>query len=436
MKFNYLKLLLIIQFTILHLLFSQEQKQDSLTIDQIVQIVLQNNFAVQKGKHELEASRAILGQSRSNLYPNVSGEASYSRIGPVEQLTIPDLGSFSLYPANNYDAHLGIQQLIYDFGRRHQSINLAESGINSATDRLERIKSDLSYQSVYTFYSILFLMENIKVLDDQIFDLNQHLEVTQKKVKAGTAINYDVLTTQVRVAAAESQKENVINLLQKQEINLHQLMNVSEDLPLNLKGEIEVKNVDLNSDSLIILAERQRFDLKLAQDAQTTAAIKHSIVSKGHLPIINLNLMYGIKNGFIPNLNVLRGNYVAGMRMDLPIFEGFRIHYEKEQTFAELKAAGSEVENSRNTIRSQVQKAISDIRTSMNQLKTTQIQLDQATEAKSIAEAQYEIGVLSNLELLDAQTLLTQARFNHLKSKYAYVIDFYSLEQTIGNKLW
>jgi outer membrane protein len=436
MKLIYFLFFLIVQLIISQSIYSQESNGDSLSVDQVVRMVLHNNPTVQKGIHQLEASQAILGQSRSKLYPNISGIASYSRIGPLEQLTIPDFGTFSLYPANNYDAHLGLQQLIYDFGRRYRSINLSETETKSAGDRLDKIKSDLAYQAIYAFYTILFLHENIRVLDEQIFDLNQHLDVTEKKVKAGTAINYDVLTTQVRVAAAKSQRENVINLLEKQKIILRQLMSVPEDIPLDLIGKIEIKNVELNSDSLVVLAESQRIDFKLAQDAHMAAAIRHSITRRGHYPLISMNLLYGFKNGYIPDLNVMKANWVAGIRLDMPIFEGFRIRYEKEQTYAELNAAGASMEETRNMIISQVKQAISDIQTSLIQVKTTQIQLEQATEAKSMAETQYNIGVISNLELLDSQTLLTQARFNYLKSKYAWILDYYTLEQAIGTKQW
>ena len=436
MKLRNVTLIWILLMVWSYSLLAQNAVSDSLTADRVVKMVLQNNPAIQRAEQGVEASRARVGQSRSSLYPNVTGEALYSRVGPVPELTIPDFGTFALFPENNYDAHLGLRQLLYDFGRRGKAVELAESGVKLTRDNLETLKSDLAYRSILTFYSILFLQKNIDVVNQEIFDLNQHLEVTRKKVKAGTAIEYDVLTTQVRVAAARSQLEEVQNSLQKQEIILRQLMAVPEDTTLNLRGTIPVSSISIEEDSLIILAEKQRPEYKLALDARASADLRRSLAAKGKMPLLNLNLAYGVKNGYIPNLNALRGNWVAGLQLQIPVFEGFQTHYKKVEAEADYRASGSQLEDTRNLIVSQVQQALSDVRTSLNKIQTSKVQLDQARQARGMAETQYAIGVISNLELLDAQTLLTQAQFIYLKAQYDYTISRYTLDRAIGEQPW
>jgi outer membrane protein len=436
MNFRNITLMWILLMTWGQFLFAQQEVSDSLTVEQVVKMVIRNNPAIQKAEQGIEASRARVGQSRSSLYPKMIGLASYSRVGPLEELTIPDFGTFALFPANNYDAHLGLNQLLYDFGRRGKTEKLAETGVKSTQDNLETVKSDLAYRAIFTFYSIIFLQKNIDVVNHEIFDLNQHLDVTRKKVAAGTAIQYDVLSTQVRVAGAKNQLEEVWNSLRKQKIILRQLMNLPEDSTLYLKGAIQISSTALKSDSLVMLAEKQRPEYKLVLDAQVSADLRRSLVTKGNYPILNLNLAYGVKNGYIPNLNKMRWNWVAGVQLQVPLFEGFQVHYKKEEAEADFRASGSQIEDTRNMIISQVQQAMSDVQTSLNKIATTKVQLDQAQEAKSIAETQYAIGVISNLELLDAQTMLTQAQFIYLKAQYDYVISRYALDRAIGQRLW
>jgi outer membrane protein len=436
MDFRYVKLVWIFIVLLNHFLLGQDRASDSLTVDQVVKMVLQNNPAIHGAEQGVESSRARVGVSKSPLYPNVTGEALYSRVGPVPELTIPDFGTFALFPENNYDAHLGLHHLLYDFGRRGKSVDLAQAGVKLSLDNLQTVKSNLAYHSILTFYNIIFLHKNIDVVNQEIFDLNQHLDVTRKKVKAGTAIEYDVLTTQVRVAGARSQLEEVRNSLQKQKIKLLELMAVPEDTSLLLKGTIRISPTFMEKDSLISLAEKQRPEYKLALDARTSADLRRSLAAKGKLPMLNLNLLYGVKNGYIPDLNVLRGNWVAGLQLEVPVFEGFQTRYKKEEAEADYRASGSQLENTHNMIVSQVQQALSDVQTSLNKLETTKVQLDQAQEAKNIAETQYAIGVISNLELLDAQTLLTQAHFIYLKAQYDYVISRYALDRAIGHEPW
>jgi outer membrane protein TolC len=98
MKLRNFALVMILLIVWSQLLSAQQATSDSLTADQVVKLVLQNNPAIQRAEQGVEASRARVGQSRSSLYPNVIGEALYSRVGPVPELTIPDFGSFALFP--------------------------------------------------------------------------------------------------------------------------------------------------------------------------------------------------------------------------------------------------------------------------------------------------------------------------------------------------
>ena len=160
---------------------------DSLTLTQAVRMTTENHPAVQQAMQGVAASDAQIVQSRSGYYPQISGDADYAYIGPVPTFDIPGAGSEELAPHNNYDFHLGLQQTVYDFGRRSTAVELARSGRNAALETVESAKSGLAYQTVEAFYAILFLQQNISVIDDQINTLNQHLEITRKKVQAGTA---------------------------------------------------------------------------------------------------------------------------------------------------------------------------------------------------------------------------------------------------------
>jgi len=132
----------------------------------------------------------------------------------------------------------------------------------------------------------------------------------------------------------------------------------------------------------------------------------------------------------------LRGNWVAGLQLQIHVFEGFQTHYKKAEAEADYRASGSQLEDTRNLIVSQVQQALSDVRTSLNKIQTSKVQLDQAQQARSMAETQYAIGVISNLELLDAQTLLTQAQFIYLRAQFDYTISRYTLDRAIGEQSW
>jgi outer membrane protein TolC len=68
-------------------------------------------------------------------------------------------------------------------------------------------------------------------------------------------------------------------------------------------------------------------------------------------------------------------------------------------------------------------------------IKTSALQVEQAKEALAIATVRYESGVITNLDLLDAETALAQSELLYLEALYQQVISGYALERAIGGNL-
>ena len=64
------------------------------------------------------------------------------------------------------------------------------------------------------------------------------------------------------------------------------------------------------------------------------------------------------------------------------------------------------------------------------------MQLEQANEALSLAKASYQSGVITNLDLLDAATAVSESQLLLLKSEIDYVVNIYNLNASLGEKLY
>jgi outer membrane protein len=412
------------------------QQPDSISLDDMIALVLNNNSMAREAEKDVDASLAAIEVSRSSLYPDARGDLSYTRLGPIAEITLPGTGTFQLYPANNYDGHVSVRQKVYDFNKTSSSIDLTRSLSDLARDRLERVKRDLAYAAVRSFYSVLFLRQGISVQDDQIDALSQYLSFTRKKLQAGAATDFDVLTTRVRLGAAESRKIDLVNVLRKGEIALRRLADLPGDAPLNLHGAFEADANLPDADSLLVIALRQRTDFKEAEDEVRSAEIQTQVAARTDNPSVDINLAYGAKNGYIPNLDVLRGNFVAGVSVQVPIFDGFRTTGLEQEAEAKLLAARERKHAVETQVRADIMDAMSDLRSSREKLQTSELNVEQAESAVGLAKTKYEAGVITNLDLLDAQTALEQARLSDLQSLYEFVLSRYGLKEAVGEKIW
>ena len=435
MRFSFILLLLSISMPF-SALKAQMAVPESLTIDRTIQLVVANHPAIKQAQQQVVSAQARIKSSRSPYYPNISALGSYARIGPVVSLEVPNQGAIDLYPENNYDIHLSLQQNILDFGRRSTRVKLAESGEISARDNVELMKSSLVYVSINIFYAMLLLEQNIKVLDEELDAFNQHLDVVKKRLKAGTATDFDVLTTQVKVSEVQNQKIDAVNTLAKQKAMFRELTGIPDDEPVYLKGDFNTASVDINLDSLTSLAFEQLPEVKLAQESEARADIQYRLAGIADRPTLNMNLEFGVKNGYIPDLNKLKANWIAGVLVNVPIFNGLATKNDKAAAYADLLAARESTSNVKNQVAADIKQAISDFRASEDKVKTSTVQVEQAQAATSIARSRYEIGVITNLDLLDAQTSLAYAKLVHFKALYGVISSRYALDKAVGKKLW
>ena len=406
--------------------------QDTLTIDQAVRRVMEHHPAIAQADQNVQASEARTLQSMSATYPDVSTEASYAFIGPIAKLSIPVLGDFRLFPADNYDAHIGGRYTVYDFGKVNATVDLNRSRTQSVRDAVDLTKNSLGFQTIRVFYTILYLEQSLQVQDEQIDALNHHLLMTKKRVSAGTATTFDILTTQVRVSGAENQKIDIQNAIAKQRAVLAQLLGLPSGTAIEIRGSFQQTPASTNADSLLQTALRQRTELKLAHDAEQSAILQQRVASLGNKPALKVNLAYGLKNGFIPDLDVLRGNWVAAIKAEVPIFDGWRTDHQQEEAQAVTLAEEARNRDLEQQVRSDVQQVIADVQSAASKISITELQVQHAKEAVSIAQTRYETGSITNLDLLDAQAAESAARLGNIQALFRLVMSKYELRRATG----
>jgi len=416
--------------------YAQQTAGDSLTINAAIKLALSNQPLINQAVEQINSINARIKEQNSSYYPEIEGDLSYAYIGPIISLSFPGLGNFAFNTSSNFDFHVSAGQTLYDFGKRDAMLDLIRSNKLSAEEKINLIKSNLAYQTIHVFYSILFIEKSIDVEDEQINTLNKHLDIARKKVESGSSTDFDVLTTQVRVASAQNELIDLKNTLDKAKILLINYTGYSSTKPLNLSGDFSINIPEIKEDSLLSIAYLSREEMKLARDNENSAKISTQIAGLNNLPTLSAGLSYGLKNGFFPDLLVLRGNWVAAVSANIPIFNGYRTEAQQEEAEANLKSTSQETLELERNIKAEVQSAISDLRTGIGKLKTTEIQVKQAADAVSRAEVEYQDGVITNLDLIDTETTLAEAKLLYLQVIYKNVINKYALDKVVGSIVW
>lgn len=408
---------------------------ETLSLTEAIQMAVTNQPLIRQAEAQVNAAEAKIKQSDSYYYPVVEGNLSYTRIGPLPSF---NFGGENLYlaPANNYNMNVSASQLLYDFGKRDAIMELSKSYKISSEDKISFIKNDFAYRTVAVFYSILFLEKSIGVKNKEIAALKKHIELTTRKVESGSATDFDILTTRVKLASVENEKIDMMNSLKKAKINIAGLLGIDNAEDLILEGNFDKSLQTIDTEILVGEAFNTRQEIILAKDAEKSAELNKSFSVLGDKPMLNLFASYGLKNGFEPNLDVLRGNWTAGVSAKLPIFNGNLNDAKVEEAEAELKNSSEKIPELKRKIKVEVEKAVADYNSNLAKLDAVRLQIEQAKQAVSRAEISYRDGVITNLDLIDAETNLSEAELQFVRIQYQNVLNSYEVEKAVGNKLW
>jgi outer membrane protein len=410
-------------------------QSDSLSLKSLIGEVISTHPSVKGAEEALKNADARIGLARTGYYPVVDAGANFSTIGPVMKITIPDMGTFQLYPENNYSATVNYRQVIYDFGRTRTNIDIENEGRIISEKTLEQVRQKMALATINSFYTLAFLQHAIKIIDEQLFTLQAHLKYIETLKSTGSATDYQVLSTKVRISTAESQKSDLIAALAIQQGYLCSLTGKSDRIPV-VKEELYAPAPITSGDSLLSFAYDNRDEMAIIRERSVLAGLRYNLIKTLDKPIINFVATGGAKNGYLPDLYQVKANYAVGVGISIPIFDGMKTRYNLLQAKSAINSLNFENEGNRRNIASEIREAKEYVISALQKEQQFKLQLEQAQKAYSLAETSFRSGTITNLELLDANTAVSESELMLLKARIDYAASIYRLKTALGERLY
>jgi len=409
---------------------------DSLSLKTVIQQVISTYPSVKVAEEAIRNADSRIGLAKTGYNPTVDMTASFANLAPVTKLSFPGLGNFQLYPGNNYSASVNFQQLVYDFGRTHQNVELENENKAIGEQTLEQVKQTLSLYTINSYYTLLFLQAAIKIKDEQLSTLNEHLQYIEKVMATGSATEYQVLTTKVRISSVENQKVDLIAALKTQQATMNSLLGIDQTNKPVVRYELSVEPPAVQSDSILSFAFRNRDEVLINEKRATLAELRYGMTKLQNKPLLNLQASGGAKNGYIPYLNRLTPNYVIGLGLRVPIYDGMKNKYNISQAQSAITSLSYESDYTKRNISNEVYESEALLFAASKKVSQSELQLTQALKAYSLAETSFKSGIITNLDLLDANTSVSESNLLLLKAKIDYAASVYKLKAALGERIY
>jgi outer membrane protein len=390
-------------------------------------IALQQNPTILKAQDELTASAGVVVQTRAIALPLVQGTGRYTD-NEITTLQQPPLRGY-VYPQANQDWNVGVQivQSIYQGGRLTAAVKAAKVTKQQALAQYQTALADTLLAVRLAYYDILLAAEQITVNEASVNLLQKELDDQQRRYDAGTVPHFNVLRARVSLANARPPLIKAQNNYRISKNNLCNLLGYN--LPRDIWDNIPLKLTDTLDAAPFQIILPDALQTALSQRPELIALRKGSELQQ--LGVVNA------KAGYKPNLQVFAGynwfnqqfstdvgsslnGWNAGGQMTWNFFDGLLTHgrvVEAKALYAKSKTAVDE--GSRN-IELEVRTTYSDFLEAQQVLESQKTVLEEAEEALREANARFDAGTGTQLDVLDAENSLTQARSTNVQALHDY----------------
>lgn len=369
--------------------------------------------------------------AKANRLPEVNGVAGYSHVYPVPKIAFP--GSdliFQPVPSENVNAGIEARQLLLDFGKSGSQIKQSQAQASLLGTQTAEAKENLAYQVADVYLAIAFLQDNIAVQDANIKLLEETEKMVENKLKHGDAIDLDLLNTRVKLETYRNRKVDFQNSLQKQLANLEYLTGepLKDSIHSNFSWPMPATQADVAFDG--------NAAVKTAIEKEKVAEIGVQLAKSQYKPSLFAEAGTGYKNGYLPDVSMPKFNYNAGVSLSVPIFHGKKLRTQEHMAATEVEVAKWNTRGIKDNIRKEATQQLSDIAASRERLQTAETLLQQANRALTLAQSRYKNGVITYLDLQNAQTSLLEAEISKIQYQYQLSVSSLALLQLNGNEFW
>ena len=406
---------------------------------QIYREAVANDPTLASARASWEATQELVPQARAGLLPsvtlvgNANGEHFYERLH-----TDPNLSVTQNFPNANYT--VSASQPLY---RRQNQISLdqAKQSVGQSDYVLSSARQDLIVRVAQAYLDILLARFNIELTESQKAAVSENLAQAKRNFEVGTATITDTNDAQAKYDQIVAQEIAAQNDLDNKIATLRAIIGRAPGELKRFGGTFDPQLPTPNAlERWIDAAVRDNPQVRIAQANYDIAVLEVDRQRAGHYPTLDLVANFGQNyagaspsvGGSFSNIANDQRSALIGVQLNVPLYLGGSIESRVRQAVSNLDKARQDLEGARRAAQLSAQTAFTGVTSGVAQVTA----FDQAVKSAQVSyestRVGLEVGVRTNLDVLNQQQQVFQTRFNLAQSYYNFVINGLRLKQAVG----
>ncbi len=411
-----------------------EENERTISIEEAIELAYFNNPDLQVAILELEQAEAALTEARAAFSPTLTGSAD---VTAQESNSTPTSGAVN---DDEIDTSLNASvQANYDLftsGERIATVRAAKAQVRLSELEVDRRREDLRLETTSLYYDLQDSGEQIRINQAFVDEAARNRRDTALRQEAGVGTTFDVLRADVQLANAQ---QDLIQAQAQQQIarrNLARLLNLPSTANVNAtpvtapdSWEATYERWTLTLEDSILLAFQGRVELEqqLAQREISTQQARAALAVNG--PQVGLFANYSWSD----LLDDSSDTYNFGIQFNMVLTDGGAARSRARQQEINADIAEERFSEVLDQVRFDVEQAYFDLRSNEENVVTARTAIVQADEALELANLRLDAGVGTQLDVLTAQSDLTEAEGNWVTAALGYNRALASLQRAVGN---
>lgn len=450
---------------------SQEAEIEIYTLDQCIDIAIENNLSLKSAELNKERAGINVKQSRNELLPNLNGnynigKSSGRSIDPFTNSYINEQLTFS-------NAGLQFDAVLFNGFRlinrwKQQRLNLEVSEMEK-----EQALQNLILDVTLAYLQVMNSKDLYQLAQNRFENTKSQLQRLEKLFEEESVNPAEYRDFQGLSANDEATVISARNNLEDAMLNLKQLMNSSETFEVSDRIlQFEIKSYALSSKEVYNQALKNLATVKASELRKEASAKAISVAKSQYVPQVSFFANLGTNYSSAARLftegatsTVQTGGFVSfnnqdfpvfttqtdflaesisyadqfennlntalGISVSIPLFNGFRTKNNVALERIANEEAGVELERTKLELRTTIEQAYKDMEVAYTRYEILQRQVEAYRESFRVNEIRFDSGVTNSVEFIISKNNLDNALINLSNVSYEYllrsqVLDYYT----------
>jgi len=410
-----------------------------LTVQESIEIALQKSPTLQAAQSAIKEAKYRRMAAVSDFLPQVSTQYSYTRLDKEPYFSVPPLiPKTQIGTRDVYNWTSTITQPVFTGGALINSFLLARLGVDAARVELERTRLDLILSVKEAYYGVLTAEKGVEVAQQTVAQLESNLEVAQAFFDVGMTAKNDLLQVEVSMAQVRQYLITARNALEVTRAVFNTLLRRDINEPVRLVETLEYVPMTIDMDRFIEEAYQERPELTAAELGVKSAKRGVGLAASGLFPQVSVLFNYE-REGDTPRVNGSRFQsdadswYVTAVAQ-WNVWDWGKTWWGVSENKAKVFQAKCALEEIKDGVRLEIQEASLRVTEASKNIQVAETAVSQAEENFRINEERYKGQVATSTDVLDALTLLVQAKTNYYRALSDYNIAKARLQRAIGGR--